>query len=174
MDGGLVSWILAHPLATVLTATAIPIAITLVSAWRSRGDEATPAAQQAEGLDVGAQPVPTPPASLRDRLRLTSDHMVGRLARLVGDRTVDQELLDELEAVLLGADLGVRTSESLLATVRRESAGRDAAAVRDILREAIREKLERVDPAPVAPTGGRPHVIIVLGVNGSGLHPGPG
>jgi fused signal recognition particle receptor len=85
-------------------------------------------------------------------------------------RTVDSDLLDELEAVLFTADLGVTTAESLMEVVKKEGSGGDAGAVKQILRDAILAKLKRVEPAgdPLALPGGPPHVILVLGVNGSG------
>ncbi len=71
--------------------------------------------------------------------------------------------------LLFTADLGVQTAESLLETVKREAGGADAARVKQVLHDAIREKLERVQPegAPLEKHG-KPHVILVLGVNGSG------
>lgn len=109
-----------------------------------------------------------PPVSLRDRLRRTSDALVGRLGALLG-RNADAELFDELEALLFTADLGVRTAEDLLQRARREAGGQDGAAVRSVLRGAIAEKLRTVEPSgePLA-ISGKPHVILVLGVNGSG------
>jgi len=114
-----------------------------------------------------AAPAP-PPARLRDRLRRTQEALVGRLASVLGGRSVDAELLEDLEGVLFGADLGVRTAEGLLDAVRKQAAGADADAVRAVLRDAIREKLRRVEPGPPAALVGSPHVILVLGVNGSG------
>jgi fused signal recognition particle receptor len=63
----------------------------------------------------------------------------------------------------------VKTAESLLETVRAQAGGADAGSVRSVLRQAILEKLRRVEPQgePIA-TQGKPHVILVLGVNGSG------
>jgi fused signal recognition particle receptor len=113
-------------------------------------------------------PVPTPPARLRDRLRGTSDALVGRLGSLLSGRTLDAERIDELEMLLFGADLGVRTAESLLERVRKEAAGRDAETVRRVLHDAIQEKLQRVESAGGRSVRARPHVILVLGVNGSG------
>jgi fused signal recognition particle receptor len=108
------------------------------------------------------------PARLRDRLRRTSDALVGRFATLVAGRRLDAALLDELEQLLFGADLGVKTAESLLASVRKQAAGAEPAEVRRVLRAAILEKLRRVEgPAGLALLG-KPHVILVLGVNGSG------
>jgi fused signal recognition particle receptor len=105
---------------------------------------------------------------LRDRLQRTRSALVGRLTGLLGGRTVDAARLEELEGGLFTADLGVRTAEGLLETVRKQAAGRDGDAVRGVLRDAIREKLRRVEPdSPVVPTA-RPHVVLVLGVNGSG------
>ena len=118
-------------------------------------------------------PLPEPPrprVSLRERLTGTSQTLVGRLSGLLAGRTVDAELLDDLEAVLFTADLGVSTAESLLEVVKKEGSGRDAGAVREILRDAILAKLKHVEPVgdPLALPGGPPHVILVLGVNGSG------
>jgi len=82
---------------------------------------------------------------------------------------VDNDLLDDLEALLFGADLGVQTAEGLLQTVRKEASGGDAGAVRDVLRRAIGERLSAVEgKGDPFETRGKPHVVLVLGVNGSG------
>jgi len=132
--------------------------------------EAVPAAAEVAPAAVAPAPEAAPPAArLGERLRLTSDTLVGRLGRLIGGRRVDAEVLEELEMLLFSADLGVQTAESLLEIVRTRGAGGDAAAVRQLLREAILEKLRRVEPAHgTALAAAAPHVILVLGVNGSG------
>ncbi len=110
---------------------------------------------------------PKPKVRLFDRLSRTRSAFMGRLGALVGTRKVDADLLGELEALLFGADLGVTTAESLLAAVRAKASGGDATQLRAVLREAMLEKLRRVEvPAKVADA--KPHVVLVLGVNGSG------
>jgi fused signal recognition particle receptor len=110
---------------------------------------------------------PKPRVRLFDRLARTRSAFIGRLGALVGARKVDGDVLEELEALLFGADLGVKTAESLLEVVRSKASGGDAAQLRRVLREAILEKLRRVEaPAPIATA--KPHVVLVLGVNGSG------
>lgn len=113
---------------------------------------------------------PARPSRLRDRLRRTSEALVGRLEQVLAGRRVDPSVLEDLEHVLYTADLGVKTAESLLAAVRKQAAGGDATAVRAALRGAMLEKLRRVEPPPgsALATTGKPHVILVLGVNGSG------
>jgi len=113
-------------------------------------------------------PEPVAPPRLRDRLARTQEALVGRLGRLLGGRRLEGEAFEDLEALLFSADLGVATAESLLSQVRRQASGGDAAAVRDVLRRAVRERLQRVDPGPPRELAGPPHVILVLGVNGSG------
>lgn len=110
---------------------------------------------------------PKPKFRLFDRLARTRDAFVGRIGQLVGGRAVDSNVLEELEALLFGADLGVKTAESLLASVRSRASGGDAEQVRVALREAVLAKLRRVEP-PAADESGKPHVVLVLGVNGSG------
>jgi fused signal recognition particle receptor len=132
---------------------------------------AEPARVPAQAAEVPELAAPPPrPRPLRERLARTSQALVGRLGVLLGGRTLDDDLLDDLEALLLTADLGVRTAEGLLARVRREAKGADAARVRELLRAAIAEKLRRVEPPreDALAVRGKPHVILVLGVNGSG------
>jgi fused signal recognition particle receptor len=181
----LAAWAYEHPLGLIGGSVAPALLLLLLSellGW-GRGAAAEPVAESiAEPVSEPAaepiaepvsEPAPIapqepPPARLADRLRRTQDALVGRLSSVIGGRSLDAELLEELEGVLFGADLGVRTAEGLLETVRKEAAGRDGDAVREVLRAAILEKLQRVEPADDAGFSGPPHVILVLGVNGSG------
>ena len=84
-------------------------------------------------------------------------------------RKVDQSFLDDLEAKLIKADVGVKATASILESVRDAYADRTADAE---LVEFVKRKLKELlnDPKPgtlaVAPT--KPTVILVAGVNGSG------
>ena len=156
------AWFQANPTLGVLSVMAAPIGVGLVGGIVGR------LRRPAEAREPEAVVVPA--ARLADRLRRTSDALVGRIGELLGGRTLDAELLEELEAALMAADLGVRTADDLLGRVRDSAAGGDADAVRRLLREALLEKLRRVEPAAETrlATAGKPHVILVLGVNGSG------
>lgn len=166
-------------------AEARPRSRALEASQPSAADSESVPVPQAGSAAVAAEAVPVPrleaapepeaapkveaaPVSLRDRLRRTSEALVGRLEGLLG-RDADAALFDELEALLFTADLGVRTAEDLLERARREAGGQDGAAVRAVLRNAIAEKLATIEHVgePLATTG-QPHVILVLGVNGSG------
>jgi fused signal recognition particle receptor len=70
---------------------------------------------------------------------------------------------------LFGADLGVETADSLLEVVREKASGADGDVVKRVLHETVLERLSRVEPeGDRLALSGRPHVILVLGVNGSG------
>ncbi len=173
-DAPLAAWIEAlggwagqpHPLAVALAA-AIPTLLLLWLLWaraRRRRSAAPAATAPAPGLER-----PVAPAGLGERLAPTREALVGRLAGLLRGRSVDSALLEDLEALLLAADLGVRTVDALLETVRKQALGRDADSLRRVLREAIAEKLRRVEArgGPDCESAGL-HVVLVLGVNGSG------
>jgi fused signal recognition particle receptor len=107
--------------------------------------------------------------SLRERLSRTSESFFGRVGGLLGGRKVDADLLDELEAMMFGADLGVATAESLLAVVKQKASGASGEVVKRVLHQAVLERLQRVEPrGERLPVVGKPHVILVLGVNGTG------
>jgi fused signal recognition particle receptor len=171
----------AHPLAAATLGGSIALLLAL-GIWRAARRRKQPLAEPvaapppavapapvAAAAPVAA-PTPTPaaPARLRDRLRRTRDALVGRLSLLAEGRRLDAALLEELEQLLFGADLGVKTAESLLATVRAQAAGCDSDGVRSVLRAAILAKLQRVQGPSGLVLRGKPHVILVLGVNGSG------
>jgi fused signal recognition particle receptor len=128
-----------------------------------------PSAAEAPASAPAPAPEAVPePVRLRDRLQRTRESFVGRLGGLLGGRRVDAELLEELEMLLFSADLGVKTAEGLLEAVRSGASGADGQEVRRVLRDAILAKLRRVEVAADDEIAGKPHVILVLGVNGSG------
>ncbi|MDH3212960.1 MAG: signal recognition particle-docking protein FtsY [Myxococcales bacterium] len=162
-------WAGAHPLALVLLAAAIPVAILVAYALleRRRGAAVEPVLAGAPAVEV-APVAGHPPVRLAARLRRTSETLVGRVGALVGGRRVDAAVLDELETLLFSADLGVKTADSLLSRVKQEATGADVDGLRRVLHDAILEKLRRVEPDGALEKRGSPHVILVLGVNGSG------
>ena len=173
-------WAIRNPLllALLLAPIALAVAGVIGSAWRSarrsaaipldRALEAPVRVNRGLGVPAAAPVAPPQAARMRDRLQLTREGLVGRIGQLLGGRTVDAQLLDQLEALLFEADLGVQTAESLLAKVRSEAGGGDADTLYGVLRAAILEKLRRVEPAAGLAARETPHVILVLGVNGAG------
>lgn len=107
---------------------------------------------------------------LKQGLRKTRDGFTSRLGELLHRfPEPGEELYEELEALLVGADVGVETSVALVARVRqqvKEERVRDPLAIRELLKEEIRAILA-ADHAPLV-LEGRPAVILVVGVNGVG------
>ena len=120
--------------------------------------------------------VPAPAAGrlqrLRDRLA-RSNTAIGRgLLAVLGRGDLDAAAWDEVEEILLTADLGVGPTQHLMTNLRaRVRTGEDSAAITAVLRE---ELLALVDPSmPRAlhtgrVAGERPSVMLVVGVNGTG------
>ena len=97
--------------------------------------------------------------------------LAGRLEELVeGKKEIDAELLAELEATLIGADLGVRTAGEVLDSVRQQIERKqlgDAAELKAQVRRQLLEILKSVEQ-PAREVSERPEVILVVGVNGTG------
>jgi fused signal recognition particle receptor len=96
---------------------------------------------------------------------------VNRLGQLfAGSKQLDPALLEEIEKVLLTADIGVRTSQKLLGEIREfldKKAIRDPTAVWGFLRRRSVEILS-MDASAVDFAAAQPFVLLVIGVNGSG------
>ena len=111
---------------------------------------------------------------LKVGLRKTRDGLVAQAEALLHGRAVDAGLLDELEELLVAGDVGLPTARRILEPLRAGLSRRelrDAEHVRALLRAQILGLLQTPpDPGAAAPSApaGRPHVILVLGVNGSG------
>lgn len=112
-------------------------------------------------------------ATLIQRLQKSRNRLSEGLGRLIG-RTPEAPVdLAAMEALLLGADLGVGVVDSIMGTVRaalhdtpvREEAARDR--VREVVRAGL---LERLAPCQESLNidAAKPYVIMLLGVNGSG------
>jgi fused signal recognition particle receptor len=89
---------------------------------------------------------------------------------LQGGRQINPDLLDELEFALISADIGVRTTEEILGSIRQRVERHqlnDAAELQGLIREQLLEILQASERAP-ARVAEPPAVILVVGVNGSG------
>jgi fused signal recognition particle receptor len=109
-------------------------------------------------------------ARLRDGLTRSSSALTTGITEVFTRRRLDQAMLDQLEDLLIGADLGPATATEITERLRAERFDRDvdAAEVREFLAREIAARLEPVArPLELLP-GARPHVILVVGVNGSG------
>lgn len=83
-------------------------------------------------------------------------------------RKLDDALLRELEDVLLAADVGVETTTALLDGLKSAARADGAKSAPELLlREQIAQLLQQAE-ARSAPATGRPHVVLVIGVNGTG------
>ncbi|PZN11994.1 MAG: signal recognition particle-docking protein FtsY [Bacillota bacterium] len=109
---------------------------------------------------------------LRATLARTREQLAGRVRAVVRGAALDEDLYEELEAVLITADVGVATTQRLLEGLRervRAEGIRDASAVPDLLAEEVRRVLTAVAAPPAEPGAGeKPLVVLVVGVNGSG------
>jgi fused signal recognition particle receptor len=110
---------------------------------------------------------------LQERLGKSKNNFVHRLDTLfLGKKKIDQELLDELEEILITADLGVTTAMELLDTARdsvKRNELSDPQALKGVLRDKILTFLRESDrPAELVLPESGPFVIMVVGVNGVG------
>lgn len=94
---------------------------------------------------------------------------VGNL--LLGEKEIDQEVLDELETALLITDVGVATTqeimEQLTRRVRRKELN-DTRALHGALAALLKDMLKPLEQPFVVPEQSRPFVIFMVGVNGAG------
>ena len=149
------------------------------------GETPAPAASTAVAPDVApetasaAASTPAPPEKgslfqrLRERLGKTRDALVSRVDTLfLGRKVIDDELLDELEEILITADLGAATVLDLLTKTREQIKRdqlRDPQALKAVLKQLIQGYLAQAEQgATLAMPDSGPFVIMVLGVNGVG------
>jgi fused signal recognition particle receptor len=94
------------------------------------------------------------------------------LADLVlGKKKIDDDLLEELETLLLTADVGVDTTQRIIDDltdrVKRKTLS-DPAALSEVLQAQLVEILKQCECPVVEPQPGKPQVILMVGINGAG------
>ncbi len=104
---------------------------------------------------------------LGSKLSRTKDKLVGTINTLLsGFKKVDPLLLEELEEVLIAADLGAVVAAKLIEKVRKDKIT-DPDGVRNSLKEGMLSILTQHEGSLNLDTG-RPAVIVIIGVNGTG------
>ncbi|MFA7416599.1 MAG: signal recognition particle-docking protein FtsY [Rhizobium sp.] len=152
---------------------------------------ASPVDEEADGGTVGAPilpkgfmakaavsepslPVPEPKLTWFQRLRAglfrTSSQLTGQISALFTKRKLDEDTLEELEDLLIQADLGVETAMRVTDTLSSERYGKDVTGedVSRIMAAEITKVLKPVAKPLALDLNHKPHVILVVGVNGTG------
>jgi fused signal recognition particle receptor len=109
-------------------------------------------------------------ARLASGLKRSSDQLSGSITSVFTKRKLDAATLDELEDVLIQADLGVETAMAITETLRRDRFDRDVSDedVRAVLAAEVEKVLGPVARPLVIDAAQKPFVILMIGVNGSG------
>jgi len=135
-----------------------------------RAPEAVPGAAPPEEVEL------VPPEGWIERLRAglskTQDKFTKNLAAILAGRKLSPEAEDDLEELLITSDLGVKTSMDLLEKIRQQASEKgieSAEGLQELLRENIKDILEKVEAPLIVPQDHKgPFVIMVTGVNGTG------
>jgi len=114
--------------------------------------------------------------SLDKGLEKTKESVFKKLSRaVIGKTTVDDEVLDNLEDILISADVGVKTTLKIIARIEKRVAAdkyMGTSELNRILKEEIVALLAESNSTDVSdfdlPKTGQPYVIMVVGVNGVG------
>ena len=118
--------------------------------------------------------VEAPKLSWFQKLKLglsqTSSQLTSRISSLFTKRKLDEDTLDELEDLLIQSDLGVETAMRITGALSAERYGKDVSGedVALIMASEVKKVLEPVAKPLELDLSHKPHVILVVGVNGTG------
>ncbi|EMS98753.1 signal recognition particle-docking protein FtsY [Agrobacterium tumefaciens str. Cherry 2E-2-2] len=107
---------------------------------------------------------------LRAGLARTSSQLTTQISALFTKRKLDEDTLDELEDLLIQSDLGVETAMRITGALSSERYGKDVSGedVARIMAGEITKVLKPVAKPLELDLSHKPHVILVVGVNGTG------
>lgn len=104
----------------------------------------------------------------RDGLSRTSKAAFGQIASILGTSEINDETWDDLETLLVQADMGIETTTSVLDSLKRFTRTEGLTRA-DQLFSSLRQELRtRLEAPPSLNLDAKPTVILVVGVNGSG------
>jgi len=117
-------------------------------------------------------PEPTFLEKMKQAVTRTRENLSDRIDEAMAfTKEIDRNTLDELEAILITADLGTKTTQEILDKLREKADRKqikDAAELKRLIKEQIEEILKSTPPKSNKPLPGEPEVVMVVGVNGTG------
>lgn len=133
---------------------------------RAARDEAAPDAEEEEDTERKLGWF----KRLRKGLSRSSSNLSERITSVFTKKKLDEDTLQDLEDILIQADLGVETAMNVTDALSAQRYGKDVTdeEVRQIMADEITKVLEPVAMPLELDLSYQPHVILVVGVNGSG------
>lgn len=117
-------------------------------------------------------PEPTLLEKMKDAVTRTRENLSDRIDQaLAFTKQIDRSTLDDLEAILISADLGTATTQEILGSLREKADRKqikDAEELKTLIKQQIREILNSTPATPARPRPGEPEIVMVVGVNGTG------
>jgi fused signal recognition particle receptor len=115
-------------------------------------------------------------SKLKNGLAKTREGLVGKLTRLVTMKsTIDDDTLNQLEEILVAADVGVEATTKIIESIRlrvKEDGYNDSSELQQLLHNEIQKQFPNgpadPDSSPFTPNGVKPYVVLVVGINGVG------
>jgi len=115
---------------------------------------------------------PTLLEKMKQAVTRTRENLSDKIEQITAfTKEIDRQTLDDLEAILISADLGTKTTEQILKNLRERADRkqiRDAGELKRLIQEQILEILNATPPRSGKPAKGEPEVVMVVGVNGTG------
>jgi fused signal recognition particle receptor len=109
---------------------------------------------------------------MKEAVSRTRENLAERIEDVVSiGKEIDRSTLDDLEATLIGADLGTTTTHEVLEKLREKADRRqikDVNELKRLLKNELLTILTSTSSRPVTRVDGTPEVIVVVGVNGTG------
>ncbi|HWY59575.1 MAG TPA: signal recognition particle-docking protein FtsY [Terriglobales bacterium] len=109
---------------------------------------------------------------MKEAVTRTRENLSQRIEEVVSfGKEIDRATLDDLEATLIGADLGNTTTHEVLDKLREKADRkqiRNTEELKRLLKEELLSILNAANTRPVEKVDGTPEVILVVGVNGTG------
>src|SRR3990172_8138358 len=104
----------------------------------------------------------------KDGLSRTSKAAFGQIASVLGASEINNDTWENLEALLLQADLGIETTSSVLDSLKRFTRAEGLIRANELLTALRQELRARLVASPALVLDHKPSIILVVGVNGSG------
>src|SRR6516164_8224760 len=109
---------------------------------------------------------------MKEAVSRTRENLAERIEEAVSfGKEIDRDTLDDLEATLIGTDLGSATTQEVLGKLREKADRKQIKNVEELkrlLKEELLAILDGANSRPVNRVEGTPEVILVVGVNGTG------